>query len=411
MFSRGSAKAPTLMSSTPFRWFFVSRTLTLFANTMLPLLLAFAVLDITSSATALGIVLASRSIPLVVFMLVGGVVSDRFSRSTVLVVGNLLSGVTQAAAAALLITGTAELWSLAVLEAINGVVVAFMFPAMTSVVPMVVERDQIQSANALFGFARNGSTILGPALGGLFYVTLGAGWGLAANAVMFFVATYCMSRLRLPVVAREAGVSVREDLREGWIAFTSRTWVWAGVGSWAVFNMVEAGVVSTLGPLIAKNTIGAGAWGLVLSAEGIGFVLMTAVLIRVRLKYPLRAGLLGMSVVLLPLLVLGIAPALVPLLVTFLLAGAGAEILAIGWQTALHEHVPNEVLSRVSSYELLGSFVAIPIGQLLVGPLSNLWGQRDLAIAAGILCVVAAGLPLLSRSVRNLQSAVVVRGP
>lgn len=408
MVSWGSNGAPTVMRSPRFRWFFVSRTLTLFANTMLPLLLAFAVLDITSSATALGVVLASRSIPLVAFMLVGGVVSDRFSRSTVLVVGNLMSGVTQAAAAALLITGTAELWSLAALEAVNGVVVAFMFPAMTSVVPMVVERDQIQSANALFGFARNGSSILGPALGGLFYVTLGAGWGLAANAAMFFVATYCMSRLRLPVVARDAGSSVRQDLREGWIAFTARTWVWTVVGSWAVLNMVQAGVVATLGPVIAKDTVGAGAWGFVLSAEGLGFVLMTLVLMRVRLRFPLRAGLLGMSVILLPMLVLGIAPAVIPLVVTFFIAGAAAEILAIGWQTALHEHVPNDVLSRVSSYELLGSFVAIPIGQLLVGPLSAMWGERELAVAGGVLCVLAAGLPLLSRSVRNLQSAVAV---
>ncbi|MGH3360064.1 MAG: MFS transporter, partial [Nocardioidaceae bacterium] len=168
-------RLPAPLLSARFRWFFAGRTLSFLGSGMTPVALAFAVLDLTGSAASLGVVLAARSIPMAGFMLLGGVVSDRFSRSQVLVVSNTLTGVSQATAATLLISGHAEVWSLAVIEAVNGVVVAFTFPAMQSVVPMVVERDALQQTNALLGFSRHGMFIVGPSLAGLFVVTIGSG--------------------------------------------------------------------------------------------------------------------------------------------------------------------------------------------------------------------------------------------
>ena len=147
-----------------FAWFYAARVVSTVGTTMAPIALAFAVLDISDSASALGIVLAARTLPMVLFLLVGGVVADRFPRATVLITANLLAALTQAAVAVLVISGTAEIWMLVALEAANGVVSAFIMPAMEGVVPQLAPRDHLQQANALLSFSRSGLAILGPTL-------------------------------------------------------------------------------------------------------------------------------------------------------------------------------------------------------------------------------------------------------
>jgi len=159
----------------------------------------------------------------------------------------------------------------------------------------------------------------------------------------------------------------------------------------------------TLGPVIARTTVGVGPWGLVLSADTVGFFLMTVLLLQVRLRHPLRAGMIGVVLLAVPMLILGLSPSVFPLIAASFVAGAGSEVFGIGWQTALQEHVPGEMLSRVSSYDARGSIVAIPVGQLLAGPLAAMFGTRPDVVASGALYVVVVGATLLSPSVRNLQ--------
>src|SRR4028118_247661 len=113
-----------------FRLLFAGRSVSMLGSAMAPVALAFAVLEISDSAAVLGIVLAARSIPMAGFMLLGGVVADRFSRSLVLRLSHVGAALTQGAVAVVLIAGVAELWMLVVLEFLNGTVVAFTFPAL-----------------------------------------------------------------------------------------------------------------------------------------------------------------------------------------------------------------------------------------------------------------------------------------
>ncbi len=397
----GAALAP--LRDGRFRLLFAGRSISTLGSAMAPIALAFAVLDISDSAAVLGLVLAARSIPMVVFILVGGVVADRFSRSAVLQVSHLLSAGTQGLVAYLLISGHAEIWALLVLEAANGTVAAFTFPALSSVVPAVVSRDVLQQANALLSFSRHGLYVIGPSVATVLVVTVGSGWALAFDALTWLVAGWCMSRLRVPRLERADATSMVHDLRVGWGEFRSRTWVWVVVAGFAVMNTIHAGVWFTLGPVIAKDTFGPGPWGWVLSAEALGLLAMTVVLLRVTLRYPLRAGMLGMLVFSLPLLMLGIDPSVLPLMVLGSAAGAGMEVFGIGWNTALQEHVPEDVLSRVFSYDMLGSFVAIPAGQLLVGPLAVWLGPREVAAGGAVVYALVVLATLCSRSVRDLE--------
>ncbi|MEJ7743226.1 MAG: MFS transporter [Nocardioidaceae bacterium] len=387
-----------------FAWYYAGRSISTVGSVVAPIALTFAVLDITDSASALGLVLAARTVPMVVFMLVGGVIADRLSRSMIMQVSHLLSAATQGAVAALLLTGQAEIWMIVCLEALNGTVSAFTFPAMQGVVPQVVPRSHLQQANALLAFSRNGLAIIGPTVGALLVVTVGSGWALAVDALTWVAAAWCMSRLHLPSAALESAESstMWRDLVEGWSAFTSLTWVWVVVLAFGVLNAIHAGAWFTLGPVIAQDTIGRAAWGWALSAEAAGLLVMALVMLRARLHRPVRTGMIAVCALAPPLFILGLSPSVAPLMVLAFLSGCGTEVFSIGWQTAYHEHIPNELLSRIASYDALGSFVAMPIGMIAFGPLAEAFGARDVLVVSAVVYVVVALSTLLSSSVRNL---------
>jgi MFS family permease len=414
-----SALAP--LREARFAWYYAARVVSTAGSAMAPVALTFAVLAITHSATALGLVLAARTVPMVLFILIGGVVSDRFSRTAVIRTANLLSGATQTVVAVLVITGSANLWTLVAIEALNGTVSAFTMPAMQSVVPQLVRREHLQPANALLSFSRSGLTIIGPTVAALLVASVGPGWALAADALSWLVAAVLIGRVSLPPISmdarqalaskpKRAEANMLRELREGWTVFTGNTWLWVVVAGFGVMNAIHAGAWFTLGPSIALDTFGARGWGLVLSAESVGLLVMTLVMLRVRLRRPLLAGMLGMLFFVGSLTVLGLAPHVVPLMVASFVAGAGMEVFGIGWSVALQENIDGSVLSRAASYDALGSFVAIPFGQMLFGPLGSAFGARPVIIAGAVVYGLTVLLVLSSRSVRDMRRPVVA-GP
>jgi MFS family permease len=372
---------------------------------MAPIALAFAVLHISDSASALGLVLAARTVPMVVFLLVGGVVADRFSRATVMRTTNLLSGLTQGAVAFLVVTERADIWMLVVLSAANGTVSAFTMPAMEGLIPQLAPRSHLQQANALLSFSRAALTVLGPTVAALLVASIGPGWALAFDAATWLTSALLLTRLRLPAAARSVAASpgLLGDLREGWGFFAGTRWLWVVVAGFGVLNMIHSGAWFTLAPTLARQTFGVQGWGLVLSAESVGLLVMTLVMMRVRLRRPLLAGMLGMATFGLPLLVLGLDPEVVPLVLGAFVAGAGVEVFNIGWSVSLQENVEEQMLSRVYSYDALGSMVAVPVGQVLFGPLGEAFGYRDVLVASAVAYVAVVLLVLSSRSVRDLR--------
>jgi MFS family permease len=392
------------LRETNFRWFFASRFVNTLGGVMANIALAFAVLGITDSPVALGQVLAAHTIPVVIFLLGGGVIADRFPRAVVLQVSNVVSGSLQAVIAVLVITRTAEIWMLVVLSAIQGVSSAVAFPAMASIMPQLVRREQLQQANALNSLLRGSLNIIGPTVGALLVVTVGAGWALMADAITWFVAAVLLLPVDIPPrpPRTEAKPSAVAELREGWTFFWQTTWLWVVVVAFCFLNAIHAGSLFTLGPAVAKDTFGAEGWGLALSAESAGLLLMTIVMLRVRLERPLLLGMLGITTLGIPVLTLGLQPEVTVMVVAMFVAGAGTEVFSIGWNLAMQEHIDDDMLSRAYSYDALGSFVAIPVGQLAFGPLAAAFGYEEVLVVAGISYFVICGLTLLSRSVRDL---------
>lgn len=253
-----------VLRHTNFRNFFFGETVNTAGSSMSGVALAFAVLHISDSATALGWVVASWTVPMVAFMLLGGANADRLPRALVLRGCNLTEGVAQGVAAALVITGHAQIWQLCVLQFVSGSAVAVSYPAFHGMVPILLEPTDRKSAYLLIGQARSALRIIGPSAAGVLVAVVNPGWALLVDAATFFVAAVFLTLLRLPPHTRAAANrSVVSDVAQGWGFARSLGWVLPVATCSLVYNAVISGGLGVLGPVISNGTtIGSQGWGL-----------------------------------------------------------------------------------------------------------------------------------------------------
>ncbi len=379
-----------------FRLLFLSSTLSFTGSAFTNVALAFAILDLTGSKADLGFVLAARTLPTVVFLLVGGIWADRLPRHRVMVASNALSGLSQATIAALLFSGHARVWQLAALAAVNGASSAFFFPAASGITPQTVPESLLQQANAVLRLGRNSAWIVGGALAGLIVAATSPATGIAVDAASFFVAAALTAAMHIPSSLHMQGSNFIADLTLGWREFVSRAWLWAIVLQFGFVNAVEQGSQSVLGPSVAKEHFGgAAAWGLI------------AAMLRLRPRRLLLVATLGFLLTSPLLFGLGVPVPLPAVVALAFVAGVGNETFGVLWDTSMQQEIPQDRLSRVYSYDALGSFALIPVGLAVAGPIAEAIGTRATLFAAGTISLSATLAVLLVRDVRTLRR----RGP
>jgi MFS family permease len=372
---------------------------------MAPVALAFAVLHLTDSASALGLVLAARMVPNVLFLILGGVIADRLPRSTVLVGTNLVGGGAQAIAAILLLTGYAEVWHLVILEALNGAAFAMFYPADSALVPLTVPDDRLQEANAIVRFGTNATMILGAALAGLLVALFNPGWALAADAATFLIAAGLMASMRGIEAAAEAGSSFVADLREGWGEFTRHRWLWAVVAQFSVMLLGFFGAFMVLGPVVAdRDYSGASSWAAILAGQSAGLLAGGIVALKWRPARPLLIGTIAIFGNALPIAALALGLPLAMIIAAGVINGVGMELFGVYWYTAVHEEVAPEALSRVSAYDALGSMAISPLGLVAAGPIADAIGVDATLWIGVLLIVVPTAIVLFVPEVRDLRS-------
>ncbi|WP_030428392.1 MFS transporter [Allokutzneria albata] len=391
----------------PFRFLMAGRTIVHLGNAVAPIALAFAVLDLTGSMIDLGVVVGARSIANVVLLLFGGVLADRLPRALVLQGSTTLAGLTQGLVATSVLGGFASVPLLIGLSVLNGAAAAASIPATASFVPQTVPAELLRPANALARMGVTTATIVGTSAGGLLVAAVGPGWGIAFNAATFLAASVLFGRMRFAtaVVSTVERSRPLAELREGWREFTSRTWVWAVVLQFMVVNAVIVGTTAVLGPVIADATFGRAAWGVVLAAEMAGALVGGIVAARWQPRRALFAGVALTLVEAVPLVVLAEAPKVLFLVPTMFLVGMAIEQFVVGWDVALQQNVPPDKLARVYSYDALGSYVAIPVGEMAAGPLAEHFGMRATLVGGAVLLVLATLGALCSKEVRTLTSS------
>jgi MFS family permease len=387
-----------------FRLLFGGQAVSVLGDRMVAVALAFAVLEIGGSAADIGLVLGAGSFPLVATVLVGGVVADRASRRSVMIVADLVRVGSQGAMAALLIGGVADVWMLALLAGVSGAATGFFSPASTGLLPEIVLAEQLQPANALRASAVSTGEILGPIIAGVLVAAAGAGWAIAIDAATFAVSAACLAALRVSPRVTEEQSSFVADLRAGWTTFRSLRWVWTFVAYFAFGNLLW-GAWSVLGPIVAKHDLGgAAAWGFVLGAMGVGALIGSLLAAHVDPRRPLVLAALADAVFALPLAFLAAAPPVAVIALGAALAGIGTALAISVWESTLQRLVPGESLSRVSSYDWFGSLAFYPLGLAIWGPVAAAIGTTESLWLAFGLAVVSTVALLSVPDIRRLTS-------
>ena len=367
---------------------------------------SFAVLDHTRGSTAeLSYVLAAQIAPSLIFAFVGGVIADRIAPQLVIIAGNVMMAIGEGTFGILVLAGHPRLWQMIALESLTGTGMAVFYPASSALLPRVVPSGLLQEASAVSRLAMNGALMGGAVLAGFVVAATGPGWALIICGAGLLGTVPLLLALRVSSGERASQPGIIRELAEGWSEVRSRTWLWVVIAQFAVVLMAWYGGFSVLGPVVARAHLGGpAAWGTITGAESFGLIAGGLVALRFRPRRPmLFIVLAGGSIAITPLALGMLWP--VPLIccAAFLL-GVGLEIMMVLWTVALARTIPSDKLARVSSYDAVGSVMAMPIGALLAGPIAAWAGVRVTEYGAAALIVAASALALLARDIRTLRA-------
>jgi MFS family permease len=366
---------------------------------------AFAVLENGGDGGDVGLVAAARTLPLVLFLLIGGAVADRLPRHRVMVAANALNCVSQGLFAVLVLAGEPQLWQMMLLTALGGTGHAFFSPAAEGMLLSSVSGEQAGRAFAVFRMAMQGAAVGGAALGGAMVAAIGPGWVLAADAAAFALAGALRAFLDVGhIPPREAGGGLLADLREGWQEFIGRPWLWGIVLQFSIANAVVGAADAVYGPLVAEEHLGgAGPWGLALGFFGAGTVAGALLMTRWKPRRLLFVGTLCVFPLALPSAALAVPTSVEVLCAVMFLTGVTLEVFGVSWMTALHQEIPEHKLSRVSAYDWFGSVALMPLATALAGPAESAFGRTEALWGCAVTIVAVTALVLLVPDVRRLR--------
>ena len=389
-----------------FRNLWLAQTTSAMGDGVVVVALALFVTDLTDDPTKVGIVLAAYLLPLVAFLLIGGVWADRLPRERVMITADVSRAVLHVLLAVLIFTEAVEIWQMVAIEACYGTAQAFFQPAYTGLVPRTIPPAEVQEAQALSSLSLNLAELTGPAIATALVLGVGAGWVFLLDAATFVVSALLLSRVRTAGTApapSERGTLLAE-LAEGFREVSSRAWLWVTVAVFALAVPLGYAPLFVLGPTIAKDTYDSAAvFGIVTTAYGAGALLGALIGLRWRPRHPMRAGFLMIAVW--PLMLVAFAAGLpVPLVLPLAVAtGVGFALFDVFWDTTMAERIPANALSRASAYEWMGSLILLPVGYLLAGPAAEATSPKTVIVVGAILTAVVLALGLLPRDTRMLR--------
>ena len=356
---------------------FGGRAVSYFGTYLAPIAVAFAILDLGGSATAVGLSFAAWTLAQVSMLTLGGVIGDRFPRRAVMIGSDVASTLVRAAMGFLLVSGHAHVWELIALQAGGGASVAFYNPAFYGLVREIVPTIELQRANGYLAIARYASFPLGAATGGTIVATVGSGTALLFDAGTYAVSALLLSLVRVDSIAR-AGSSVLRELRDGWQAFTEHTWLWLVTVWISLYFVITYAPFFVLGPYIAKHSMGgASTWGAVVTGEGIGALLGSVAGLKLRFRRPLvAAGLIFLPTAVQSVL-LAFHASVYALAPSASLAGFGFACGSVIFDTVMQRTIAPDKLARVGAYAWMSAMVFLPAGYALAGPIASVAGMRS----------------------------------
>jgi MFS family permease len=405
MFARALLRRFPVLKVRDFRLLLADRLLAPAAFAFSLVGVSFAVLDATGSTAQLSYVLAAQIAPSLIFTVVGGVVADRLPPQRVIVAANAMIALGEGTFGLLVLTGHPRLWQMIALEMVTGTGMAIFYPASQALLPRLVHGELLQQASAVSRLAMNGGQMGGAVVAGFCVAAFGPGWALVACGAGLLSTIPLLLSIRVTGFGYHERSGMLRDLRDGWSEFRSHTWLWAIVAQFGVILMAWYGAFQVLGPVVARAHLGgAAAWGGITAAESVGLIVGGLVSLRFTPRRPMLFTVgFGGAIAISPLSLAMLWPLPVVCLASFGL-GITMEIMMVQWTVALARRIPPDKLARVSSYDALGSVMAMPVGALVAGPIAAVVGVSAAQYGAAALIIVASALALIPRDVRRMRA-------
>ena len=384
---------------------FIARFVSNFGNGMGPIALAFGILALPNgSANMLGLVLGMTTVIFLLMAPFGGVIADKYGRARMVGLTDMAAGLVLFIQVAYFATGDVPLWVLLVTNGFFGLMWGIFWPAFTGVIPAVLPEAGLQKGNALNAFVTNAGVILGAAVAGVLIDVFGVAFTLAIDAASFFFSGLMIFTFRhLTPRAEHSENTMLDDLLHGWRVFLSFRWIVIIVAAFSFIVMCWAAAENVLGPLIAlEHFNGPKSWSFVISAESAGLIVGSLIAIKVKPKFPMRFLILSSFTITFYIWSLAKPQSLLLIAFGAFLFGITLDLWGTLWNTALQRKVPRESLSRVASFDAMGSMMFRPIGLAIAAPLSTLVGIENFLQIMAAITVVAIVLPLFDPQVRNM---------
>jgi MFS family permease len=388
----------------PFRWLVSGTTINLLGSGIAPVALAFAVLDLGGGASQLGLVVGLYALADVGAVLFGGVLGDRLPRTVMMEGSAAAAAAVQGLVALSLIGGWSSIPLLAGLGMLNGCLSALGSPSSSAITQQTVPAELLQRAISWRRIAQNVAMIIGSGVAGLLVVWVGSGWALAFDALTFAVAAVLFTRIRVaPVAAPGAREGLWGDVASGFREVMRHTWLWLLILQALLYHLFYGGAQSVLGPIVVGDGLGRPAWGWALSTMMLGFVVGGLVTLRWRPRHALFVGTCFLGLTAAFPLAMAWSDSLTVVLLGAWLHGFGLEIFSVGWDLSIQEQVEPAKLARVYSFDMIGSFIARPIGLVLTGPMAAVFGAQTWLTVVGAVILGSVLVALTSRDVRRLE--------
>ncbi|WP_413803260.1 MFS transporter [Streptomyces iranensis] len=390
--------------SRDFVFFFAARTVSILGDQMLvPTTITVAMLQVGYGVAGVGYALAAYTAPLALLVVFGGVLVDRFTPVRVMVVADMARLVLYGVLAISFAAGTPDLWLILTLLALGSIGTAAFQPGYASVIPRIA--DDVQKANAVIRVTEALMTVAGPAVAGLLLAFSSVSVVLALNAATFGVSGACLLALRLRITRSTRRMSLRRDLVQGWQEFSTRGWLWGVIVIWMFYQTTVNGPFITLGQSLITIEHGEGTLGFIMSMFGLGSVLGGLVAVRLKPPYPLRGGAIALIGTAFSLLAMALHQPPPVIAAGYILHGAGSALWLIMFQTSVQTKIPPDVLGRVHAYDVAGSLIMKPVGQMAVGPVALGVGAVPVLFFSLAMLLATVGLLLAVPSIRNLRRA------
>ncbi len=401
------AQLKNLRTHEGFSMLVTARLISNVGNGLSPIALAYGVLSLPGAdGSDLSIVMGARYLPLILFMLFGGVFADRFQRNRIVGGSDIIGSFLVAVSAISLIAGFSSILLLAVMGALFGVLNALWWPAMSGVLPEILPKEKLQEGNAIIGLMSNIGVVFGTLLGGVIVTLTSPGWALLIDGFSFFIAGVIVWNLKLNAKSRIESPGILDDLREGWREFISRSWVVAMVIAFAFINMAFDSMITILGPLnFSDPETGPRNWSYNLAGLTIGMMIGGVIVFKFKFKRPLFVSMILVAISGVWDFALALDLSLVIAIAAGIFSGIAVEIFLVTWSTSMQTHIPEESFSRVNSYDSLGSYGFAPLGIIIAGPLAEAFSVNSILFATGLITLLASLVALSVKSVRTLSNA------